>query len=620
MLTNIWCKKVYVLLVLGLHTCFLLSQINQHGNIVELNSSKMPVPGVQLLFYDAVPTDTDNDGRFIISFADKKYGDLIVYDRIYKEGFELVNEKELRNAKLSDENLEIIMCKKGLLVEMRIKYYNISLEAITAGYRLKVKELKKLLTKSIISESELEEKIELLTQQKEEAAKMAAILADQFSRINFDDEPEQYKKSLELFQSGDIDGAIELLEKANLTVRIQQRLNERTRIANAEQLILKQKEDNEMGLLEDISALELEAKLYEMKFQMDSAQSRYQLLWLVDTMNMESTFRYAHLLRRTKKYDLAISLFEKVVNRADKVEKANAYLELGYLYREIGNYSKAFEVANSGNQLYDDLFRSSKSPMNGLKFAETYSLVGLIYQAQGKFEFAFKSYSSGLKLIEKLNKRIPNDSEIKFEYAKLLVYAHLMSLTVHKKEDSLFEKYCVLMQELNSKDPNNIQYNIEYANSLSVLGSLKIINGQNEDALKYYDESYNMFLVLSETYPENESIMLYMSGALFALGSMNQFSVERKLNNALAAYLKANKILKKMYAENPHNFDTYSLLGQSYNFLGWVCKDMGEMDQSLKNYKLAYEIIDDIYQKKRLKIHKDLLLTIKQNIKELDVL
>ena len=74
----------------------------QKGQVREQNSGKKGIPGVQIIFKDAIATVSDGAGYFLLVFQNKKPGQLIFKKQIYKDGYELVNEKDFDIVKISD--------------------------------------------------------------------------------------------------------------------------------------------------------------------------------------------------------------------------------------------------------------------------------------------------------------------------------------------------------------------------------------------------------------------------------------------------------------------------------------------------------------------------------------
>jgi hypothetical protein len=179
-------KKNIFLCLFSFWAIVSVAQTTQKGTVRELNSGKKPVAGVQIIFFKANPTDTDGEGKFQTAFSGKKDGDLIIYDKIYKKGYEIVNEKALQTAKLSTGNLlDIILCKAGVISQKKVEYYDISVKAITAGHERRIRQLKMQLADAKIAEEEFLKEQSKLTEEKANALKYANTLAEKFSITNF---------------------------------------------------------------------------------------------------------------------------------------------------------------------------------------------------------------------------------------------------------------------------------------------------------------------------------------------------------------------------------------------------------------------------------------------------
>ena len=70
------------------------------------NSGRQPLAGVQVRAMGAIPATSDAAGRFDLHFSKSRPGQLLLLDEVYKDGYELVNEKAL---------VRIILLKKLLV-------------------------------------------------------------------------------------------------------------------------------------------------------------------------------------------------------------------------------------------------------------------------------------------------------------------------------------------------------------------------------------------------------------------------------------------------------------------------------------------------------------------------
>ena len=244
-----------LLIGLLLSSVLLHAQTTQKGIVVEQNSGKNPVSGVQVIFTGSQPTSSDNSGNFNLLFS-KNEGSVLNFEEVSKVGYELVNEPDLQSVVLSSKKqLQIVLCRAGLLSESRMKYFKISKKTITDGYEQKLAELNQ-------QKANWQQEKDSLTALYEQQLKDANRLAEQFARTNFDDVSDLFKRAFDLFQNGKIDSAIIKLEQANLITRADKRIQERSAIDNLQTNLNQRRQENEQGIQQDMQAIRLQVEMY----------------------------------------------------------------------------------------------------------------------------------------------------------------------------------------------------------------------------------------------------------------------------------------------------------------------------------------------------------------------
>lgn len=291
-----------VLIFILINTVWVLSnvvqaqKIEQHGWVTELNSGKKAIGGVEIDFDAAVPTTSDDDGNFVLTFGDKKIGDMILLNQIYKKGYEVVNIKELQLAKLNGEKMVVVMCKAGLLDKRRAEYYNISVKFITASYKANIEKLKEQIKKSEISQEHFLSQIQELNQRRKVVMKNAEQLASKFSRVNFDDVSDLYKRAFNKFSQGDIDGAIAILEEEDLISRAKKRIKERNRLQVVMKDLEKWKKENDAAALNDMEATRMMIKSLPVENNIGKIDSLYQYMLKLDSTDVNIKSEYTRFL------------------------------------------------------------------------------------------------------------------------------------------------------------------------------------------------------------------------------------------------------------------------------------------------------------------------------------
>ena len=84
------------------------AQVTQKGLVREFNKNKRPLEGVSVQFFKATSTESDREGKFTLTFErSKEIGKAISLMEVKKNGYELVNEKELQSVRLSSNNIAV---------------------------------------------------------------------------------------------------------------------------------------------------------------------------------------------------------------------------------------------------------------------------------------------------------------------------------------------------------------------------------------------------------------------------------------------------------------------------------------------------------------------------------
>ena len=279
-------KTHYLTFILLSFVLHLHSQTVQTGQVRELNSSKRPIPGADIKFEDASSEVSDDAGNFRLVFQNKKPGDLIFKERIYKRGYELVNDKDFEIVKISNTDqlgVDVILAVAGTVDAAKKTYYNVSDAALLAGFEREKNALRDQLQKTRISQQEYLNQITDLQEAYERQRESLDALAEKFARVNFDDVEPYYEEALKLFKEGKIDEAIEVLESANPARRTEQIIAEEKRITRAQAELDSQRVALQREKQKQIDAVRLLADMYSLKFDPAKAKAQYDQLVRLDS-------------------------------------------------------------------------------------------------------------------------------------------------------------------------------------------------------------------------------------------------------------------------------------------------------------------------------------------------
>jgi len=307
--------------------CVQLNAQVQTGLTREQNSKKKPIAGVQINFSGAVPTTSDDSGSFRLAFQGKKPGDFIFYSEIQKQGYELVNGKELEMLKISSTErlgVDIILAKAGRLDAAKKEYYQVSNQALLAGFKRKKQEWQEQIKNSEISQQEFLDKFKDLQEQYDRQQKLLDELAEKFAKVNFDDVSEVYREALELFKAGQVDEAIKKLEDTDFLSRSGKHIIEGGRIKKAAGDLADQKTEIEKGIQEDIQAMLQQVRIYLLKNQPNDALPYFEMLLQVDGDNPATLLECADFFKNNGSPEQALPLFKKVVEHTESNNEQKA--------------------------------------------------------------------------------------------------------------------------------------------------------------------------------------------------------------------------------------------------------------------------------------------------------
>lgn len=190
------------------------AQIVQRGVVLEMSSGRRPVSGVEVRAVGAAPSDSDMKGRFELNLPASLPGDPLFLDRIYKQGFELVNREKVEQWNLSaDAVLEVVLGRTKVIDSLRKRYYRIGMSAVEQAYRRSVVELEARRRIQRIAEAQYARELDSLTRVHARLRQQVDGYAALFARINRDELDAGERQALALLDRGDVEGAIGLYEQ-----------------------------------------------------------------------------------------------------------------------------------------------------------------------------------------------------------------------------------------------------------------------------------------------------------------------------------------------------------------------------------------------------------------------
>ncbi len=595
-------KNILVFLLTFFLASTVFSQVVfQEGIARELNSNKKALSGVFIKFENSSSANTDNSGNFRLAFQDKKAGDVIFLEDIKKNGYEIVNRKDFEVTRITNSErlaTDIILAKAGVIDAAKMKYYGVSDKALLQGLNEEKERLKANLKSAKLKQSEYFDQLEKLQELYDNQKKNLDDLAEKFARVNFDDVGPVYREALELFQNGQINEAISLLEGSNPTQRTADIIKEQNRIAEAQTELDNQRTQLEKDKNDQVQTIKLLADMYTANFELEKAELQYDQLLLLDSTNLETLIVTAYFYFNQHLYEKAIRVNNKIVvhPNAEIYQVADAQRDLGDLYNITGNIPKALEVYEDYHNKYNLLYSESpESSYFKFNLAISYERIGNTHLSIENLDKALNYFEEGLSLSLELYETNPENEDFKF--GLIILYerlgdTHLYFENMEKALD-YFVKDLDLSIKLSETNPQDAGIKDLLANAYGNLGEIYYTLENFEMALVYYEKDLECSI---EAYNSNPLNVYFKQGLANAYGTLGDICFSLDSIEVALIYLEKDLALYiELYEEYPLNVDFKERLATSYLILAEVYSSQEKLGQSLDYLKRVLELCLELY-------------------------
>lgn len=347
MKNNLLISFISIVLLGSLTWLPLRGQVRQGGNVTIQNSGKRSLAGVQIRAAGAVPASSDIKGNFTLSFGTSKAGELLLLEDVYKEGYELVNKRELERWALSPSRIvPVVMCPEGTLLAAQEKYYEIGKTHNMEEYTRSCRMLDEQLAKNQITIEEYNSQLDRVSKDYQHTMEQLEAYAYNMACYNRDDLDKMSQNALALVEAGQIKKALDLYANARL----------------ADHFIA-------LGMKEGVADKELEAMIPSLRLNADvclfaggenniiQADKIYESIAMSDTTNAVYASEYAEFLIGTRvDLDKAFIWSQRALRHSsDSLQRAELYSGLGMLNTYFNKQDDAWELLNKAKSIYNVL-------------------------------------------------------------------------------------------------------------------------------------------------------------------------------------------------------------------------------------------------------------------------
>ena len=427
-------RYITFILAIAMALSPLQAQVRQRGEVVLQNSGRQPLAGVQVRAMGAIPATSDAAGHFDLHFSKSRPGQLLLLDEVYKDGYELVNEKALEQWTVSQSSkLPIVMCRKGALAAAQEKYYEIGRSHNMARYADACRQLDEQRALNLLTEQQYNARLDKLSADYVKAMEHLEAYAYALVCYNRDDLDQMSLDALALVEQGRVDEALGKYRDAQLGKLLQG---------------LDFRHESERRELEAmIPSLRLNADLCCFaggEENLQRAGDIYQSIALSDTTNAAYATDYAqHLINNTLQYKEADKWLHLALRHStDSLQRAELYSKIGLIYTYSSETIQASpEYLRKAKSIYENLSKQedySNDAHFNMSYADLFINMSQYWIVQPNlFEGASKAsdllyegFSYAQKAVEQQPKK----------------YAY--------KYMELFKYYAMSLHEYDAYDPN----------------------------------------------------------------------------------------------------------------------------------------------------------------------
>lgn len=557
----------------------LFAQSVQKGKVVLQNSGGQPIEDVSIKVSGAIPTISDGNGCFSLSFSTLKAGSKVICEDVFKKDYEIVNDKDIQKWILSEqEEFIIILSKKETLNEAKEKYYGIGKQSLQNNFDILKNEYADLLNNHQISLKEYQDKLAEAYEEQNTALEKLHYFSERLARINKDDLDSLELNALKFFENGDVNGAIALYQQTNSLQKLKEKIQLRDEVAeDINNLIETLKEENEYRMFAGGSA--------NYKY----IETNWEEIIAADSTDFYNLMEYGTFLYEIRQYKKAVARYQQAERHTTDIYcKIDVLNNLGDLYREMLEYDKAETTLKKALSL-SKMFYDENSEVSLDAYVTTLSAMGYLYNTINKAEQADECFAQAQPVAKQLAQ--DNSEKHLSMYAQLFGYTAVLLQSNNRIEEAVnsFLEQIKIYEKLAADNPK--KYDNFLANTYTNLGSTYFDYQEGELSLQYHLKAYNICKenAVAGSGFDLESLALAASNLGSTYKILNEYSLSEKYS------LEAIKIFEHLAQDNPMVYNFY--LYHVYNNIGLLYRFTSEYDKSKYYYSKMLNISNELIDK-----------------------
>ena len=574
--------------------------VTQKGVTYRYNgkNKRTPVGGV---YIKAVTADNgvvsdEQSGAFTLTLKELQMGSPIGSVRVTKQGMMIFNQQAVDEWHVRKEPLCLILCNADEFQKQKKNLIAIGESQAKKKYDKKLAELKRQNEAKQLKIDEYYNKLDSLEKEYQNALKHMDEYADVFARIDESEVDTVTQRAIELFNRGEIEESMRLLEQQNYMDKI---IKANSTIEQADALISTAEQAKSLAEQDKEKYIEgVKTQIAGYKLQNEWDKAKALLKGLADNLNtLDAIWDYANFCYNQNDFNEAEAYFLKYEAKVrasenmSELEKLSAVAtvqnDLAVLYSVTQRFAESEEMHKSALTIRERLAQANPHAYER-DLVASYNNLAVLYQNTQRFSESEEMYKSALTIRERLAQANPQayEPDLAISYSNLGV---LYQDTQRFSESEEMQKSALTIRERLAQ-ANPQAYEPDLAISYNNLGILYYKTQRFSESEEMYKSALTIHEQLAQANPQAYEPDLATSynnlGSLYY--NTQRFSEsEEKLKSALA-------IRERLAQANPQAYEPD--LAASYNNLAVLYQNTQRFSESETMYKAALTVHERLAQ------------------------
>ena len=607
-------KQLLYIVIFLLTTLYGQSQvIRQNGVTYRYNGKnpRTPIGGVYIKPITAANgvVSEESSGTFTLALDNLKMGSRIGDVRVTKQGMMVFNQQAVDEWSVRKDPLCLILCDADDFQKQKKNLIEIGESQAKKKYDKKLAELKKQNDSNQLKIDEYYNKLDSLEKEYQNAIKHMNEYADVFARIDESEVDTITQRAIELFNRGEIEESLHLLEQQNYMEKIKQanRTIEQAvvMISTAEQAKSLSEQDKEKY----IEGVKTQIAGYKLQNEWDKAKEL--LKGLADNLNsIDAMLEYAkfcYIQNELKEGELYFLKSEETVRNTEELAEleklgklAEIQIDLAFIYCKTQRFIESEEMHKSVLTIIKSMSKSNPQAFKPVLACANISLANLYSKTQ-RFSESEVMYRSAIADIERISKNNPQ------VYEPILVEAYIcladlyFSTNRFSESEELYKLALAINKRLAQSNPQ--AYEPVLAISYGSLANLYF----NTQRFSESEELYKIALAINKRLAQANP-QAYEPALAISYGSLaNLYFNTQRFADSEAMHKQALEIRERLAQSNPQAYEPD--LAQSYNSLAILYSNTQRFTESEAMCKQALEIYERLAQSNPQAYEPDLAMS-----------